>query len=202
MKCLIYDTETTGIPDWNKPSEDPCQPSVTQLCAELLDDDTGEVFAGMNFIIKPDGWTIPPDLETLTGITNEKAQAVGVDMRLVLPVFLSMWQRADQRVAHNESFDMRMVRIEIFRAGMGEVEADKWKAGKAFDTCKSSQDIVNLPPTEKMLATGRRWPKPPNLGEAYRHFTGTALENAHNAAVDVMACKTIYLSLKSGKVAA
>jgi DNA polymerase-3 subunit epsilon len=203
MKCLIFDTETTGLPDWNAPSDDPCQPRVTQLCAELFDDETGEVFAAMNFIIKPDGWEIPPDLEKLTGITNEKANAVGVDMAIVLPAFFDLWEKCEQRIAHNESFDMRMIRIELFRdARYGQEYADKWKAGKVFDTCKASQGIVNLPPTEKMRATGRFGPKPPNLGEAYRHFTGLELENAHNAAVDVLACKEIYLSLKLGKAAA
>jgi DNA polymerase III subunit epsilon len=36
----------------------------------------------------------------------------------------------------------------------------------------------------------------PNLGEAYRHFTGTDLAGAHDAAVDVAACKAVYLALR------
>jgi DNA polymerase-3 subunit epsilon len=194
MKALIYDTETTGLPDWNKPSEDPSQPRITQLCAELIDDESGEVLAGLHTLIKPDGWTIPPDLEKLTGITTEKAAAVGMHMWLALPVFMAMWERADQRVAHNESFDMRMVRIELLRDDRPK-DADKWKAGKAFCTQNKSQAIINLPPTQKMIDSGRRGPKPPNLGEAYRHFTGTELLNAHNAAVDVMACKAVYFGI-------
>jgi len=200
MKALIYDTETTGLPDWAKPSEDPCQPRITQLCAELIEDQTGEVLAGLNAIIKPNGWTIPPDLEKLTGITNAKAEAVGINMALVLPVFLALWRCADLRVAHNESFDMRMMRIELFRdTRYGEATADGWKAGKAFCTCNESKKILNLPPTEKMIATGRRGPKPPNLGEAYLHFTGKELLNAHNAAIDVAACKAIYFALIHGE---
>ncbi len=207
MKALIYDTETTGLPDWNKPSEDPCQPRITQLCAELIDDDTGEVLAGLHTIIKPDGWTIPPDLEKLTGITNDKAYSCGVPMALVLPMFIEMWERAEHRVAHNESFDMRMVRIELMRHegfkdlhdGGGMTFADAWKAARAFCTQKESQKILNLPPTEKMMATGRKGPKAPNLGEAYQFFTGKPLENAHNAAVDVAACKAVYFALIRGE---
>ncbi len=48
MKALAYDTETTGLPDWNKPSDDPGQPRITQLAAELFDDETGEVLAGFH----------------------------------------------------------------------------------------------------------------------------------------------------------
>ena len=197
MRSLIYDTETTGLPDLNKSSDDPCQPRITQLCAELIEDETGEVLAGLHTLINPDGWVIPPDLEKLTGITTEKAASVGLPMTLGLPAFLAMWGRSDHRVAHNESFDMRMIRIELFRnPAYGEQFADKWKSSKAFCTQTQSQKILNLPPTARMIASGRRGPKRPNLGEAYRHFTGNELLNAHNATVDVMACKTVYFALK------
>lgn len=193
---LIYDTETTGLPDLGKPSEDPCQPRVTQLCAELCDDESGEVLAAFHSIIKPDGWTIPADLEKLTGITNERAKAHGIPMPMALSVFMDMWWRAELRVAHNESFDMRMVRIELVRDKNFDINADGWKAGKAFCTQAQSQAICKLPPTQRMLAAGRRGPKPPNLGEAYKHFTGQELLNAHNATVDVMACKAVYFGIK------
>lgn len=203
MKSLIYDTETTGLPDWSKPSEDPCQPRITQICAELVDDETGEVYASLHTLIKPDGWTIPPELEELTGITTEKCADVGLSMAQVLPMFVDMWTKSYQRVAHNESFDMRMVRIELMRhidlslpLTDGNLPADIWKAGLAFCTCNAAKPIVNLPPSPKMVAKGMNTPKPPNLGEAYFHFTGLKLEGAHNAAVDVMACKEIYFKLR------
>lgn len=200
MKVLCYDTETNGLPLWKEPSEHPGQPRVVQLCAELFDDDTGHVLHAMNFIIKPDGWTIPDDVAAVHGITNEIALAYGLPMRAALPVFLSLWRQADMRCAHNESFDMRMVRIEIKRdAGFSDDFADKWKAGPAYCTQAKSSPILDLPPTAKMLAVGRKHAKSPNLGEAYEFFTGKKLENAHNAAVDVAACKAVYLAIKSGQ---
>lgn len=200
MKILAYDTETSGLPDWGKPSEDPCQPRVVQLCAELFDDETGTVLHGMNFIILPQGWTIPADVSAVHGITTDLALAHGLPMRAVLPLFLSLWKQADMRVAHNESFDMRMLRIEIKRdTGFSEDFADKWKAAPAFCTQAKSSPIMNLPPTAKMLAAGRRHAKSPNLGEAYEFFTGRKLVNAHNAAVDVAACKEVYMALKRGQ---
>lgn len=197
MKILVYDTETTGLPDFKKRSDDPCQPYITQLCAELLDDATGEVFAGLHTLIAPDGWTIPEDLEKLTGITTAKCQEVGLPMNAVLPIFIGLWTRADGRVAHNESFDMRMVRIELFRhKAYGEKFADHWKAGTAYCTMNKAKSIMNLPPSEKMVKAGMPGPKSPNLGEAYLHFTGQKFEGAHNAANDVMACKAVYFALK------
>ena len=198
MKTLFYDTETTGLPDWNKPSDDPSQPRIIQLCAELCDDQTLEVFASLHALIKPDGWTIPTELEAITGITNAKCKAVGVDMCLVLPLFFEMWEQCDQRVAHNESFDMRMVRIELFRdKRYGQEYADQWKSGKAYCTCEKAKPHTRLPPTERMLASGRNGYKPPNLGEAYQHFTGKKLEGAHNATVDVMALKAVYVGIRN-----
>lgn len=200
MKTLVYDTETSGLPDWGKPSEDPCQPRIVQLCAELFDDESGKVLAQMNHIIEPDGWTVPQDVADIHGISTELASAVGVPMMYVLPVFMKMWVRSDHRVAHNETFDMRMVRIELFRHPIfGESKADAWKAGLAFCTQAKSSPILKLPPTEKMLAAGRKHPKSPNLGEAYEFFTGRKLENAHDAAVDVAACKSVYLAIKRGQ---
>jgi len=201
MLCLAYDTETSGLPNWNLPSEDPSQPRIVQLAAELFDDERpDDVLHAMNFIIKPDGWTIPDEVAAVHGITTEIAMAHGLPMRAVLPVFLSLWKQCDHRVAHNESFDMRMVRIEIKRdPGFSEDFADKWKASAAYCTQSKSSPILKLPPTAKMLAAGRKHAKSPNLGEAYEFFTGRKLENAHNASVDVAACKAVYLAIKSGQ---
>jgi DNA polymerase III subunit epsilon len=194
---LAYDTETSGLPLWDKPSEDPAQPRIIQLAAELFDDDTGNTLAGMNLIIKPDGWTIPAEIEELIGITNELALLVGVPIKIALDTFMGMWRRATLRCAHNESFDMRMVRIELMRVeGYGPEIADEWKAAPAFCTQGKSTKIINLPPTEKMLRAGRKHAKSPNLGEAYKFFTGKDLEGAHNAAVDLSACKQVYFGIK------
>ncbi len=61
-----------------------------------------------------------------------------------------------------------------------------------YCTQEASAPIVNLPPTERMIAAGRNHPKSPQLGEAYEHFTGEKLEGAHDALVDVLACKLIF----------
>lgn len=194
---LFYDTETNGVPQWNLPSEDPSQPHVTQLAAELCDERNGNVVASMDVLIKPDGWTIPAELEELTGITTALAFAKGIPLADALNRFTELWKRCTMRVAHNESFDARMLRIEYFR----ELDADdplhdEWKAGAAFCTQGRSTKIINLPPTAKMLAAGRRHAKSPNLAEAYKFFTGKELVGAHNAAIDLAACRDVYYGIK------
>jgi DNA polymerase-3 subunit epsilon len=195
---LVYDTETTGLPDWNKPSEDHGQPHITQIAAQLCDESAGDILASLNVMIKPAGWVIPAELEKLTGITTDKATAYGVPLNSALAMFVELWMRCDIRVAHNESFDARMFRIEFSRDDLGDDDLrDRWKAGAGFCTASSCTKILNLPPTARMIAAGFNKPKLPNLTEAYRHFTGKELVGAHNAAVDLMACKAVYFGIKS-----
>ena len=47
-------------------------------------------------------------------------------------------------------------------------------------------------------AAGRNHPKTPNLGEAYRFFTGCELQGAHSALVDVDACLAVYWAIRDG----
>jgi len=196
--ALIYDTETTGLPIWTLPSEDPSQPRIIQLAAELINLDSREVVAGMHFLIKPEGWTIPEEITAITGITTEKAAAFGVPIAHALAMFLQMWHASTaERIAHNESFDMRMIRIELMKSKKYTDDyADEWKQGAAFCTCVNSTKIVNAPPTERMLAAKRKGPKPPNLQEAYLHFTGQPLVGAHNARADTEGCKAVYFGIQ------
>lgn len=199
---LAYDSETSGLPNWNVPSEDPSQPHIIELAAKLVDEDTRETLGSMNVLIRPEGFAISQEITDITGITHDMAMAYGVPMAQALEVFIALWRNADVRVAHNESFDMRILRIalkrdEVFSADMvGEVEfADHWKAAPAFCTQGNSTKILNLPPTAKMVAAKRNTPKSPNLGEAYQYFTGQPLVGAHRAMADVDACLAVYFGI-------
>jgi DNA polymerase-3 subunit epsilon len=208
MKTIIfYDTETTGLPLFKEPSEHPGQPHIVQLAAELCEEETGKTLGAMNLIIKPEGWVMSPEALETHGISEEYADRVGVPARAAMDTFLELWTNADVRCAHNETFDARLLRIAIMRCaywsmeamqtGAGEVAfADYWKQGVAFCTQTNSTKILNLPPTEKMAAKRMTGPKSPNLGEAYYHFTGKVLDGAHDAQVDIMACKAVYYGIK------
>ncbi|WP_175770349.1 3'-5' exonuclease [Burkholderia anthina] len=195
---LFYDTETNGLPLWSEPSNHPGQPYITQLAAELFDADSGRTLAFMDLMIRPEGWTIPAELEQLTGITNELAQRFGHSLKYALGTFITMWSEAELRVAHNESFDQRLVRIAAMRVlGAAHGFHEDWKKGPVFCTQTNSTKILNLPPTEKMRRAGRNHARSPNLGEAYEFFTGNKLEGAHNAAVDLAACKAVYFGIQA-----
>lgn len=119
---------------------------------------------------------------------------------VALSAFAALWRRASIRIAHNESFDARILRIG-FKRFSGICDPDDWKAGPAACTQILSTPIVKLPPTEKMVAAGRgRSHKPPKLAEAYQFFTGKPLSGAHNAMIDVMGVKAVWFAIQGDAV--
>ena len=195
---IAYDTETTGLPLFDQPSEDPRQPHIVQLAARLVCAETREVKRSLESIILPDGWEIPDEVAKIHGITTERAIFEGHPEADVVGQFMAMWVLADFRLAHNEGFDARILRIALKRF-QGDEAADRWKAGKAQCTARLSTPIIKLPPTEKMLAVGRKHPKTPNMTEAFEFFTGQKMEGAHTAGADVDACLAVWWAIQDGK---
>jgi len=187
---LIYDVETTGFPDWHRPSGEPQQPHMVQLAASLVDDETRAEIAGMNVIIRPDGWTIPAASTKVHGINTDYALKVGIPEILALELFLALWEKATVRVAHNEQFDARIIRIATKRYA-SETMQNKWKEGNKFCTMRSSTNILKLP-----KANGKSGHKFPKLEEAYRYFIGGEPESPHSAHDDVLCCAAVYWSLR------
>lgn len=196
--ALFYDTETTGLPLFSEPSEDPRQPHIVQLAALLVDLDTRKTMASIDVIVRPDGWTIPDDVAAIHGITTEHALDVGIGESMALGLLLELWgeTRATQRlrIGHNEQFDARIVRIALMRYE-DEPLADRWKAGAAECTARMATPICALPPTEKMKAAKRFHHKTPNLTEAVAHLLSANLANAHSALADAQACRDIYFAM-------
>lgn len=193
--AFFFDTETTGLPVWNEPSESEGQPHIVEVAAKLIDVTTREVLATLNTIVKPDGWVIPDEVAAIHGITTEKALAEGRPEAEVLTEILSMWRQANFRVAHNQSFDERIVRIAIKRFKSEEV-AEEWKAGEKQCTGLITKPLMQLLPKNKF---GYKMPK---LEEAYEFYTGKKLEGAHRAMADVDACIDVYFAVLEQQAAA
>lgn len=204
MKGLFYDTETTGLPLFNEPSEDARQPHIVQLAALLVDLEKRCVLGSFDLTIMPDGWEIPEEVTKIHGITTEYARSCGVDEALAVELFLELWAQSDLRIGHNEQFDARIVRIAMLRhqKRLYNWSADDWKKGRAECTQQLATPILKLPPTDRMRAAGRTHYKSANLREAYLHFYGSELIGAHSAMADAQACQYVYFAIKGAAVAA
>jgi DNA polymerase-3 subunit epsilon len=198
---LFYDTETTGLPAWSDPSDAPHQPHLVQLAAKVVNPETREVVGAMNAIIRPDGWTISPEVSAIHGITQERAIEEGVAEQDAIEQFLGLWAPPGsyilRRVGHNESFDARIIRIALKRyyADNDTVNA-LWKGGDSLCTAKMSASMVNIAPTAAMQKAGRFYPKTPKLTEAYEHLIGKPMEGAHSADGDVDGCIAVYFAIQ------
>ncbi len=195
--ALFFDTETQGLPLFNEPSEHPDQPHIVQLAGLLVDLDTRRTIASMDVIIRPDGWTIPDEVAAIHGITTEHAMDVGIAEDLAVEMFMALWS-GRMLGGHNEAFDRRIVRIaqHRFHEHFSDQQRDDWKACKAHCTQILSTPILKLPPTAKMVAARRNHHKSANLGEAYQHFMGKPLENAHSALADARAALDVFFAIQ------
>jgi DNA polymerase-3 subunit epsilon len=192
---LFFDTETTGFFEDRLPIDHEAQPYIVQLAAQLCDDD-GSPKAGFCFIIDPGiskGVTIPERASAVHGITNEKAIQFGVSSEFALSAFTHLYQRANLICAHNIKFDKGILEVAIARHYGKTMPLRK----PLFCTMEAASPVVNLPPTERMRAAGFDKPKPPKLEECIRHFFNEDLDGAHDAMVDLTACRRVYLHLKS-----
>jgi len=185
MSPLFFDTETTGLPDFKKPASDPSHPHIVQLGA-ILYDDARHVVSEINLLVRPEGWTIPAEASAVHGITQEAADKYGLPLASVMLLFLDLCARADLIVAHNHSFDEKMIRREWHHLG-NEAVAETFRKIPSFCTMKATTDICKLPGKY-----GYKWPK---MQEAYRHFFGKDFEGAHDAMADVRACAAVYWAI-------
>jgi DNA polymerase III subunit epsilon len=187
---LFFDTETTGLPrNWKAPVTDLNNwPRLVQL-AYLLFDQNGNKIASGDFIIKPNGFTIPVEVSRIHGISTERANSEGHHLPAILQQFHSLVEQANYLVAHNMSFDEKIVGAEFLRCGMQNSIAGKRK-------------ICTMESTTNFCAIagpyGYKWPK---LSELHYKLFRTGIEEAHNAAIDINATAKCFWELKRlGKI--
>jgi len=182
---LFFDTETTGLPkNWKAPLTDlENWPRMIQL-AYLLSDSGGNRLSGGNFIIKPVGFTIPDEAARIHGISTERAEKDGKDLGDVLRGFQEAVGQARYLIAHNMSFDEKIVGAEFLRNKMQNSLPAKTK----ICTMQSSTNHCALPGPY-----GYKWPK---LTELHCKLFQKDFEEAHNAAADVSAMTNCFWELK------
>lgn len=182
---LIFDTETTGLINYQASPSHSSQPHIVQLGA-ILEDDNGEIKAQIDLLIKPDGWTVPPEAAAVHHISTEDCEKYGVPISSALSVFFNMKKQASIVIGHNVDYDYRMINSEVARLGKPFFLDDIPK----ICTMKSSTDLVRIPKARG----GFKWPK---LSETYKFFFNEELQNAHNATVDLLATSRIFRHLKA-----
>lgn len=182
---LFFDTETTGLPRrWNAPVTDVDNwPRLVQLAWMVCDRD-GEIVAKADRLVQPQGFTIPPEVSRIHGITTRMAMEKGRSLKEVMEEFADRIDGVSALVGHNISFDECIVGAEFERLRMMTSLFLKPK----YCTMKSSVDYCKLP--------GKNGFKSPKLAELHEILFGKGFENAHNALADVEATARCFWELK------
>jgi len=185
---LFFDTETTGLPDYNKDLVDPSQPHVLQL-ALLLADEGGKEILTFKTPIIPEGFEIDerdrddngrPTAYSFNKLGGEMLTRYGISMKTALNMFRLFESKATVKIAHNYRFDGFLMKSAHARQKMDPINPPIDK----FCTMKAIQ----------ALAADLK-PKSVSLASCYEHCTGKTIENAHDALADVRACKEVFFWL-------
>ena len=182
---FFFDTETTGLPkNYKAPVTDLKNwPRLIQI-AWLVTDDSGNELKCAEYIIKPNGFTIPPEAAKIHGITQERAMSEGVGLVPVLQEVAGDIEKAAVLLAHNISFDEKILGAEFLRAGwINHLDGKPRKC-----TMQASTAHCAIPGPY-----GNKWPK---LQELHGKLFATGFEGAHNALADVRACSKCYFELR------
>lgn len=198
--AFLFDTETTGAGAL-KDATDPNNPKVIQLFAGLYEYDDEKQYVELDHhgnllrttirpktlvsLIVNQDVDVPKEAFEVHGI-DRKAQAdFGVQPDSAALVLFDMLGCADEIIAHNISFDIKII-------------------NHLFSTQQIEDDLNNYPQICTMLLMtplcrlqpkryGQyKWPK---LIEAYRWMYGRDFNNAHDASADTLACAEIYFGL-------
>jgi len=188
---LFFDTETTGLPkNYQAPLDDFLNwPRIVQIAWSIYDAE-GNHWESYNYIIKPNGFVIPDEAAKIHRISQEKALAEGVELKIALNHFLEDVKKSSYLVAHNIDFDEKIIGSELLREKLDNylISANK------ICTMKSTIQVCRID-------NGRGGYKWPNLTELYSFLFQTNFPEAHDAAFDVRACAECFFELKrKGKI--
>ena len=189
---LIYDTETTGLPrNWNAPITDTDNwPRCVQI-AWQLHDEFGNLIEHQDYLVKPDGYSIPYNAEEIHGISTELATQKGIGLREVLSLFNEALNKAEFVVGQNIGFDINVMGCEFHRLSV----PSKLTELPVLDTCTEvTANLCKLPG-----GRGGKF-KLPNLTELHEFLFNEAFGEAHNATADVEATTRCFLELVRKKV--
>lgn len=184
---LIFDTETTGLPkNYNAPLTDfDNWPRMVQLAWQLHDGE-GNLVEVKNYIVKPEGYTIPFNAEKIHGISTQRAEEQGMDLSFVLDEFNKALEKATFNIGHNVEFDVNIIGCEFLRKEMPSSLSEL----KILDTMtEKTAEVVAIPG-----GRGGKF-KYPKLGELHQKLFGEIFDEAHNASADVEATARCFLEL-------
>lgn len=187
---ILFDTETIGTPrKYDLPASDLANWATARMVqiAWIEYDEHGNKVASHDYLIKPDGFTIPLEAIKIHRITNERANERGLPVKKVLAMFREALARNKYLVAHNVQFDQNVVGSEFIRAGQDD------PLEGIFKVC-TMKLTTNFVKARSPWGAGKyKWP---TLSELHMKLFGTEFKDAHDALVDTEALGRCFFKLQ------
>lgn len=210
MHVLLFDTETTGLPNTGLINTEHMDkwPYIVQFSYVFYDMDASKMVKSSDTIIKiPAHIKISPECTNIHGITNEMCENQGVPFIQVFTEFMTYFNKADWVVAHNLNFDLNMLKVEVLREinHCGERLTRSAKRNyeilnqclytqteKLYCTMFNTKKLCNIRRINKL---GHEYIKVPKLIELHETLFGTSPKNLHNSFNDVIVLLRCYYKL-------
>jgi DNA polymerase-3 subunit epsilon len=182
---LFFDTETTGLPrNWKAPVTDLNNwPRMIQV-AWILCDTEGNRIESYDCIIKPENFSIPIESSEVHGISTVKAINEGESLEKTLVKFNELVEKSKFIVAHNISFDEKIIGAEFLRK---RIKSD-FEQKRKLCTMQSSTDYCKI-----SGHYGYKWPK---LSELHIKLFGVDFDGAHDASADIHATAKCFWEMR------
>jgi len=202
---IAVDTETTGIPNRSIPYTNSSKNKIRlvsmgwQSFKPIINADKNVIEYKLQktqyYIVKPNGFNIPLEVEKIHHISTNKATRDGVDIMYVLnQLYNDITEYVKQdipvlAVAHNMKFDKHIILSEVYRSGFKELE-QVLNSLPTYCTMYSSKNILKIP---SKYYSGYKLPR---LKELFNYYFNNESYQEHNALEDVKVCARCYFKLK------
>ena len=193
MIVLVFDTETTGLPETKNASifETDKWPYIVQLSYILYDITNNHLLELEDLIINCD-IDVPEEASNIHGITTNMCRIRGMNINTALDIFDSALKKADVVVGHNISFDKRLYMVETIRRNRKQYFTVNKIKKQEYCTMKNGRDLCKI---EKLSQTGEIYYKYPTLTELYYHLFNKTPQGVHNSLNDILACFRCYYKM-------
>jgi DNA polymerase III epsilon subunit-like protein len=197
MKVLVFDTETTGLPEKDASIYDKSKwPYIVQLSYILYDLSNNSSIVKNNYIKIDESVIITQESFNIHNISREILNVQGINIVHALKEFNECLKKCDIVVGHNISFDKRLIFVECFRHNIKQYFTQFINNEKIhkpeFCTMKNTTQFCKL---ERLSKTNQVYNKMPKLSELYALlFPNEPLpKDLHNSLIDVAMTLRCYV---------
>ena len=193
MKVLIFDTETTGLPEGKNPSIYDTQkwPHIIQLSYIVYDTETNDMITlEDDYISIGEDVIIQAESQKIHNISRDLLTDKGIPIKQALEKFNKFSQMSDLLVGHNVSFDKRMVIVEGIRNKI------RMNTHDTYCTMKNSIQLCKI---QRFWPNGDTYFKYPSLSELHEELFKKTPKNTHNALIDILICMRCFIKIELDK---